>query len=120
MFAVCSQYVRTTSQSNQEKATPKAEKPKKTTKNVAKKVAPTPINNNFNFIDSVSSEIAYCEKCSLKNERELRYVENEGSGSNGIMLVGQCPGEVEMKRRLLLPSHNGTAQILTLAVAQIG
>lgn len=53
------------------------------------------INNNVNK----SSEIAYCEKCPLKKERELRYVENEGSGSNGIMLVGQCPGEIEIKRR---------------------
>ena len=71
------------------------------------------INGNNN------SETAYCAKCSLVKERQERYVESGGSGSNGIMLVGQCPGEVEIKRKRLFVGPAGIELDRLLKCAKI-
>jgi transcriptional regulator with XRE-family HTH domain/archaellum biogenesis ATPase FlaH len=60
-----------------------------------------------------------CASCPACKEKTTRFVDGEGTCSNGIMFIAQCPGEVEMtttpRRPLIGPAGQEFNRLLKVA-----
>ena len=56
------------------------------------------VGKSFSYSESLTSLTETCSRCRLGAERESLFVDDEGDCGNGIMLVGQCPGDVEREQ----------------------